>query len=220
MGAIRVRRTYSFTCLPESLIRDIVISDRAVRLWALLDRYAAGKDVVSLTRETLAADLGCSLDSIDRSLAELVHAGWLTHNGARGGRAREYQLWISAEEVRSGADNPAEVLRTGADKSPHGCGQVSAPVRTTPIADLGKRRSESKRVESPLPPKADALGEPCAKHAHLGRPHANCRPCGTAGRPQCDPASPGRLTAGCRRSEPKACKSGWCQCPHHQREAS
>lgn len=217
MGAIRVRRTYSFTCLPESLIRDIVISDRAVRLWALLDRYAAGKDAVSLTREILAADLGCSLDSIDRALAELVRARWLTHNGGRGGRAREYQLWISADEVRTRADNPPEVLRTRADKSPHGCGQVSVPVRTTPIADLGKRRAESKRVENPPTPNADASGA-CSKHPNS--PGARCRACGTAGRPKCDPESPQRLSERCRARDGRNCTVAWCECPHHQREAS
>ena len=180
MAPIRVRRTYSFTCLPESLIRNLAISDRAVRLWALLDRYAKGDDYVSLTREALAADLGCSLDSIDRALAELVRFEWLTHNGARGGRPREYTLWIN-EELRTRADN---LVGTGADKSPHGCGQVSARVRTTPVADLDKRRAESKRVENPPTPGADAPGEPCAKHKRLGRPHANCRDCGTAGRPK------------------------------------
>jgi hypothetical protein len=217
VAAFRVRRTYSFTCLPESLIRDIVISDRAVRLWALLDRYAAGKDAVSLTREVLAADLGCSLDSIDRALAELVRAGWLTHNAARGGRPREYQLWISADEVRTRADNPPEVLRTGADNLPHGCGQPAAPVRTTPIADLGKRRSESKRVESPPTPKADALGEPCPRHKHLGHVHPRCRACGTAGRPEVPTPQPPAFADVAGRCPHDASPA---HCPDCRKEAS
>lgn len=184
MAAIRVRRTYSFTCLPESLIRNLAVSDRAVRLWALLDRYAKGDEFVSLTRETLAADLGCSLDSIDRALAELVRFGWLSHNGARGGRPREYQLWIN-EELRTRADN---LVRNSADNLPHGCGQLAAPVRTTGAPDLGEQGAERGRGrDNPLTPNADALGG-CAKHPD--RKHARCRGCGTAGRPRTETPQP------------------------------
>jgi hypothetical protein len=214
--AIQVRRTYSFTCLPEALIRAH-ISDRAVRLWALLDRYAAGRDAVMLTREVLADDLGCSLDSIDRALGELTATGWLTHNNARGGRPREYQLWISVDEVRTGADNPPGVVRSVADNLPHGCGQPAAPVRTTPPSDLGKRALESKRVESPPTPTADALGEPCNRHAHLGRKHANCRACGTAGRPVIPTPQPPAY-ADVMRECPHRAPTG--HCPECRREAS
>ena len=44
--------------------------------------------------------------------------------------------------------------------------------------------------EDPLTPNAAALGEPCAKHKSLGKPHSRCRACGTAGRPKCDRESP------------------------------
>jgi hypothetical protein len=207
---IRVRRTYSFTCLPEDLIRDSRVSDRAVRLWALLDRYARDKDAVSLTREALAADLGCSLDSVDRALGQLVAAGWLTHNDARGGRPREYQLWISTGVVRTHADNQDGEVRSHADNSPHQCGQPPRPTSGNRRQRVGEK--------SPPTPKADALGEPCAEHAKtLGRKHANCRQCGTAGRPKCDPQSPGRLSAACRHRDARDCTADWCECPHHRK---
>lgn len=61
-----------FAIVPDWIIRAS-ISDRAVRVFAILARYA-DRDTLSAypKRGTLAAACGCSLDSIDRALRELV----------------------------------------------------------------------------------------------------------------------------------------------------
>jgi hypothetical protein len=66
-----------YTVLPEELTRS-GLSDRAVRLWALLDRYAGAGGVAFPLQSTLAADLGCSLSALKRALAELKEGAWLS----------------------------------------------------------------------------------------------------------------------------------------------
>jgi biotin operon repressor len=72
-----LRRRSRYTVVTEDLLRA-PISDRALRLWILLDRYA-GKDGEAFpSRGRLAKDLGCSLASVDRAIRELLAEGWLT----------------------------------------------------------------------------------------------------------------------------------------------
>lgn len=68
--------TGPFTIIPEWLL-DEEISDRAVRLYAVLGRYAdkAGRSWPS--RKRLAERLGCSVNSLDRARAELEEIGAL-----------------------------------------------------------------------------------------------------------------------------------------------
>ncbi len=75
------RRRYSdtgpFSVVPEWVI-DLEVSDRAVRLYAVLGRYADdAKHEGWPSRSTLAKRLGCSVDSVDRAKDELVAAGAL-----------------------------------------------------------------------------------------------------------------------------------------------
>jgi hypothetical protein len=56
---------------PEWVL-DAAVSDRAVRLFAVLNRYAGTNETAWPSRKTLAERLGCSVDSVDRALAELV----------------------------------------------------------------------------------------------------------------------------------------------------
>ena len=64
---------------PEWLL-DSLISDRAVRLFATLAAKYAGRDTDKAfpSRTTLALDIGCSVDSIDRAIKELEKVGALS----------------------------------------------------------------------------------------------------------------------------------------------
>lgn len=70
-------RRRSFAQTPEALLRDRAVSDRAVRLWGLFDRIAAGREQAIGSRLRLAGVLGCSPSSLDRARRELEAAGWL-----------------------------------------------------------------------------------------------------------------------------------------------
>lgn len=62
---------------PRELLRDPNMSDRAVRLYALLDDYAGVDGRAFPSRATLASACGCSVPSIARDLAQLVKTGWI-----------------------------------------------------------------------------------------------------------------------------------------------
>lgn len=69
--------TGPFAIVPEWLL-DAPVSDRAVRLYALLARYCDGDGYAWPSRKTLATRLGRSVDALDRAVKELVQCGALT----------------------------------------------------------------------------------------------------------------------------------------------
>jgi hypothetical protein len=66
--------TDHFARVPESVLYADV-SDRAVRLFAVIDRYAGDDGIAFPSRATLASRLRCSRDAIDRAVKELERAG-------------------------------------------------------------------------------------------------------------------------------------------------
>jgi hypothetical protein len=74
-GAITRRRR--FAQIPDDLITDKRLSAWAVRVWARLDKYAGEDGRAFPYRATLADDIGCSVATIKRALAELVDTGWI-----------------------------------------------------------------------------------------------------------------------------------------------
>lgn len=63
-----------FAILPEWVIYSDA-GDRAIRLYAVLDRFAGESGKAWPSRETLAARLGCSRESVDRAVRELRKIG-------------------------------------------------------------------------------------------------------------------------------------------------
>jgi len=72
-----LRNTLPFAMVPEWLL-DSNISDRAIRLYAVLVRYADQNGRAFPARKRLAERVRCSLDSVDRATHELVNVGALT----------------------------------------------------------------------------------------------------------------------------------------------
>lgn len=107
-------RGYRFGRVPVSILfASSGVSDRACRLFAILTRRAEVKDLPTPTRAEMAEWCGCSVDSIDRAIAELEQAGVLiAHRRIEGGRkiASEYEL-VETPQCRTGA---ALEGRTGA----------------------------------------------------------------------------------------------------------
>ena len=72
-SSVRIERRFSII---EEWILDLPISDRAVRLYAVLARYADNETLKAFpSRKTLAKRLHCSAASIDRASQELIDAG-------------------------------------------------------------------------------------------------------------------------------------------------
>jgi hypothetical protein len=68
--------TGPFAIVPEWVL-DLPISDRAVRLYAILSRYADSDGYCWPSRRTLAERITCSVDTLDRAVRELVDGGVL-----------------------------------------------------------------------------------------------------------------------------------------------
>lgn len=85
----------SFSIIPEWLL-DSDISDRSIRLYAVLGRYADSTGQALPGRKVLADRMRCALSTLDQSLAELRNVGALSWSEGRrndGGRAsNEYVL--------------------------------------------------------------------------------------------------------------------------------
>jgi len=73
-----IRLERRFAMIDEWLL-DLDISDRAVRLYAVLSRYADNDTHKAYpSRDTLAKRLRCSTKSVDRAAQELVDFGVMT----------------------------------------------------------------------------------------------------------------------------------------------
>jgi hypothetical protein len=129
-----VSRVYAdhFAQIPEWMLFEEGLSDRAVRLFGVLLRYARTDDRAFPGRKTLAAHLSCSVDSVDRALAEL---GRVEHAGIPAVESRpakrkdgsqtsnSYWLWPAV------APDVEEEVRKGAGGEPQGCGPLAAETR-------------------------------------------------------------------------------------------
>lgn len=73
-----VRRGYRFAILPEWVLYHRGLSDRAIRLFCVLDRFADADGACFPSRKTLAERMGTSIKTIDRAMAELGAAGAVT----------------------------------------------------------------------------------------------------------------------------------------------
>lgn len=100
--------TGPFSLVPEWVL-DSTVSDRALRLYAVLARYADRDDGTCFpTRRTLADRLRCSLDSIDRAKAELVDAGAIAWNQRAGtdGDLTSNEYTVHRVQVAAGSRLP------------------------------------------------------------------------------------------------------------------
>lgn len=67
---------HRFAIVPEALAFSAA-SDGAVRLYTVLARHADDEGLSYPARSRLAKLCGCSVDSVDRRIRELVDGGWL-----------------------------------------------------------------------------------------------------------------------------------------------
>lgn len=125
--------------VPRELLRDPAISDRAVRLYGLLDDYAGVDGRAFPKRATLAACLrDCSVDSVDRAIRELIAYGWLHRQ----------------PQHREDGGNTSNLYTLTAGPTP------AAPVRppgrngaATPAAPVRPQEGEPREGTTPQPPK-------------------------------------------------------------------
>jgi len=138
--------TGPFAILPEWVLAA-PISDRAVRLYAWLSRYADnGTGECWPSRKRLADQLGCSLSSLDRAKDELVEVGALSvqirHDAA--GQLSNLYTVIRSRPTGGGVTGEGTPLVT-VDDPP----LVTGAALTIPIQelDLNTRRRQPRRAD-------------------------------------------------------------------------
>ena len=86
-----------FAIVPEWIVLHPDLSDRAVRVWAILNRHAGAKGRAYPSRKSLGETCGCHPNTIDRAIAELVSVEALTveahYRADRSRGANSYYLW-------------------------------------------------------------------------------------------------------------------------------
>lgn len=109
--------TGPFSIVPEWVL-DADVSDRAIRLYTLLGRYADKKGHAHPSRSTLAARLRCSVDSLDRAAKELIEGGMLKVTRRKVGNGRNltnvYLLRMAARARPRSREDAERGCRTGA----------------------------------------------------------------------------------------------------------
>jgi hypothetical protein len=101
-----------FSILPEWLL-DAGVSDRAVRVYALLARYADSETLQAFpSRETLAKRAGCHWRSIDRAIDELVALGAITKTHRKNGDAYQSNIY-TLRRVLTTVSPPTDTAVTG-----------------------------------------------------------------------------------------------------------
>lgn len=69
------RRGYTFAQLPDWVLYHPDLNAQAVRLFAVLDRFAGDSDDCFPSRKKMAKRMGCSPSAVDRAMAQLVKVG-------------------------------------------------------------------------------------------------------------------------------------------------
>lgn len=111
---VEVNASLRFAVVPEWLIDHPDVTAQAIRLYAVLDRYANANGSCWPNRRSLAERCRCSLDTVDRALAVLVEVG-AVHVAHRVDDAGDLTSNLYTL-------HPAGGGRTDAATSPHGCG--------------------------------------------------------------------------------------------------
>jgi hypothetical protein len=105
-----------FSIIPEWVI-DADISDRAIRLYSILARYADNETLQAFpSRETLAKRAHCHIKSVDRGIQELIDIGAVLKAHRRNGESYQsniYTLKRVGTAVSPGRDTPDQGVGTG-----------------------------------------------------------------------------------------------------------
>lgn len=202
MRIVRAPRTARFTTLSNDLIEDSRLSFKARGLLAYL---LSRPDGWQTDAHRLAARGPDGRAAILSGLKELENASYLKRTRSQD----EHGRWTTACEV---FDTPTEVRFSDV-----GSPNSGLPNSGSPNAGRPNSKSKTETKTDTVPPNPPTVvGRDSEHHGQ----HTRCRACGTAGRPKCNPETPGRLSERCRAADGRNCTADWCACPHHSREAT
>jgi biotin operon repressor len=67
-----------YAAVPRALVGDRRVTDRGVRLYAVLTRFTDRHSLAWPSQRTLAEQMECSIPTVERAVRELRDAGWVT----------------------------------------------------------------------------------------------------------------------------------------------
>lgn len=110
----RIRNQFgTFAQIPSDLVKDPAISDRAIRVYALLWTYSSDRDRDAFpSRSQMAVDLEVSVTTIDRGIGELVRRGAITVEEVFDGPRQTSNLYTIVAPLPPRSDE-AEVIHRG-----------------------------------------------------------------------------------------------------------
>lgn len=143
--------------VPRSVLTDARLSDRAVRLWALLDSHLLGKPY-TIKVATLAVEMGATTRSTERALSELVALGYVIRS-----RTRSVSVTAVRNPARSATPDARSATPVGCDPT-----QVADTSRTRPLRTTDNSRGPgvtpaqtmgAPALAAPLEPAAERRGD-------------------------------------------------------------
>jgi hypothetical protein len=167
----QVTTDLKFSMVPEWLI-DSGCTDKALRLYTVLARYADNDDLTAYPgRALLAKRMGCHRASVDRAVDELVQLGAITKT-QRVADGRYTSSLYTVHRMRRGSDTPRRTHAT----------TPVAPVQPPPShpcdIELEPENVEPKNIEAPKQKTMTADWQPEAANwqAIIGRhPQLDCQ---------------------------------------------
>lgn len=128
-----------FSIIPE-WITYADISDKAIRLYSVLARYADNQTHEAFpSRETLAERMNCSAKSVDRATSELIKLGAITK------RQRHNSSLVYTLKVSKGVDSDVQGVGTGVSR---GVDTDVHLTRTTELEPDNYIETKTKRAQS------------------------------------------------------------------------
>ena len=134
-----------FSMIPEWVL-DAGISDKAIRLYCVLARYADNETHRAFpSRETLAKRMGCHAKSVDRAASELLKIGAVTKK-QRHNSSLVYTLMMS-RGVDKGVQGVVTPVSRGVDKGVH----LTRTTELEPKNDISKKAKQVPSDWKPSP---------------------------------------------------------------------
>lgn len=137
-----------FSIIPEWVL-DADISDRAIRLYSILARYADNETLQAFpSRETLAKRANCHIKSVDRAIQELIDIGAVLKAHRRNGESYQsnlYTLKRVGTQQSLGRDKAVQGVGTG--ESLGGDTSVHLTI-TTELEPENYSETKTKRAQS------------------------------------------------------------------------
>jgi len=151
-----------FSIIPEWVL-DANVSDRAIRVYSILARYADNETLQAFpSRETLAKRAHCHWRSIDRAIEELIKVGAVTKAHRRNGESYQSNVYTlrrvmprlsgGTDTVTWGTDTAVRGVLTGESVGTDTAGNLTITTELEPDNDIETKTKRAQAVPADWQP--------------------------------------------------------------------